>query len=83
MTTEQEKVQTEVEMAEKTLQPEQPEVETKSVQEQLAEQVRICVVEGRNCKDLGSKLDEVAKELGIEVNELIDQVFEIVTRREG
>ena len=58
--------------------PEAPEVETKTVQEQLAQHVKACFIEGKGCKGLGNKFDEVAKELNIEVDELIDEVFELV-----
>ncbi len=60
-----------------------PEAETKTVQEQLAEQVNACVIERKTCENLGSKLDDAAKELGIGLDELIDQVFEIIARKEG
>lgn len=62
---------------------ERQEVETKSVQKQLAELVKACVLESRSCEDLGTKFTEAAKELGIGFNELLDMVFEIVTRKEG
>lgn len=58
------------------------EVETTKVQE-LAEQVKACVVETRSCEDLGTKFDTVATELGIGVDDLINQVFEIIARKEG
>lgn len=61
---------------------EAPEVETKTVQEQLADQVNACVIERKTCENLGSKLDDAAKELGIGLDELIDQVFEIIARKE-
>lgn len=64
-------------------QPEAPEAETKSVQEQLADLVKGCVVEGKDCINLGSKFDEAAKELGIGFDELLDQVFEIITPKGG
>ena len=60
-----------------------PEAETKTVQEQLAEQVKACVVETRSCEDLGTKFDTVATELGIGVDDLINQVFEIIAHKEG
>ena len=60
-----------------------PEIETKTVQEQLAEQVKACVVETRSCEDLGAKFDKVATELGIGLDELINQVFEIIAGKEG
>ena len=58
------------------------EVETKTVQQELAEQVKSCMSGGGSCGGLGSKFDEAAEELGIEVNELIDQVFEIITGKQ-
>ena len=59
-----------------------PEAETKTVQEQLAEQVKACLVERNSCENLGSKFDDTAKELGIGLEELIDQVFEIIAGKE-
>lgn len=65
--------------------PEQPgtEVSSDEVKQQLAQEVKDCVIEGKSCKGLGSKLDEVAKELGIGFVELIDQVFKLIDREEG
>ena len=53
-----------------------PEPETKTLQEQLAEEVNTCFVTGK-CQRLGKRFDEVAEQLGIEVNTLIDEVFAI------
>lgn len=94
MTTERERTQvTEPEVATPepeqpeapTLEAEQPEIqepETLSVQDQLADLVKGCVVEGKSCEDLGTKFDEAARELGIGFDELLDQVFEIITPKE-
>lgn len=58
---------------------ETPEAETKTVQEELAELVKGCVVEGE-CKSLGSKFGEAAERLGMPVDSLIDAVFELVKK---
>ena len=83
MATEQEKNQ----ISEQATTPEPeasevPEAETKTVQEQLAEQVNACVIERKTCENVGSKFDDAAKELGIGLDELIDQVFEIIACKE-
>lgn len=84
MTTEQEKNQiTEQAPTPEPEASEVPEAETKTLQEQLAEQVNACVIERKTCENLGSKLDDAAKELGIGLDELIDQVFVLVARKEG
>lgn len=62
---------------------EAPEAETKTVQERLADEVKSCVLESRNCEGLGGKLEDTAQELGIGLDELLDQVFEIIARKEG
>ncbi len=48
----------------------------KTPQEQLAEEVNTCFAKGK-CQRLGKRFDEVAEQLGIEVNTLIDEVFAI------
>ena len=48
----------------------------KTPQEQLAEEVKTCFATGM-CQRLGKRFDEVAEQLGIEVNTLIDEVFAI------
>lgn len=53
---------------------------TETVQE-LAELVKSCVVEGKTCEHLGRKFDDIAKELGIGFNELLDRVFEIARKQ--
>ena len=65
-----------------TEESEEPESETKKVQE-LAEQVKACVIEGQGCKDLSSKFNDAAKELGIDFDQLLDQVFDLVAREKG
>lgn len=62
--------------------PEASEAEAKTVQEELAEQVKACVVESKSCEGLGSQFDDAAKKLHIRVDDLIEDVFEIVTRKE-
>ena len=54
-----------------------PEIEA---MEQLAQEVKTCVLKSKSCGGLGNKFQEVAKELGIGFDELIDQVFEIIAR---
>ena len=63
--------------------PEAQEVETKTVQEELADLVRGCVIEGKSCRDLSTRFTEASKELGISFDKLLDAVFELVTPKEA
>lgn len=83
MTTEQEKNQ----ISEQATTPEPGasealEAENKTVQERLADEVKSCVLESRNCEGLGGKLEDIARDLGIGLDELINQVFEIIAGKE-
>ena len=49
----------------------------KTPQEQLAEEVKTCFATGM-CQKLGKRFDEVAKQLDIGVDTLIDEVFALV-----
>lgn len=65
--------------------PEIPQagVSSDEAKEQLAQEVKACVIEGKNCRGLGDKFDEVARKLGVPVDELIDGVFELAKAEEG
>lgn len=65
---------------EQAAETEQPTTEAATTQEELAELVRGCVAESKECKDLGARFDDTAKRLGIPVNQLIDEVFELVKK---
>ena len=80
--------QKEVEMEEKTIEPEEkeaeqplseaPEAETKSVQE-LAEHVKTCLIEDKDCEALGTKLHETAEALGLEVDDLVREIAGLIS----
>lgn len=59
------------------------EIETKTVQQELADLVRGCVIEGKSCRDLSTRFTEASKELGISFDKLLDAVFELVTPKEA
>lgn len=77
MTTEQEKAQ----VNEPEATPETTHAD--EVKRRLAQQVKTCLLQSQSCKGLGNKFQEVAEELGVGFDELLDEVFELATAEEG
>lgn len=50
-----------------------------TVKERLANRIKNCTIEGQDCHGLGKEFDEASKELGITFDQLIDEVFALVS----